>query len=393
MALKSNNTTLAIGIQSAEDTFDDPGTDYLAISQLRMTIDGVAVSNDEYTGSPFKNADAIVGKRFGLSFNVKLRPPGGADVPSANAYLPGLLLQGAKFTELRTTTAIPSSAEAVAAGTTTTVTLGSGATGTTDLYNGMAISISDAGSDYKGRMSAITDYTSGKVATLAETLGSGPAANYQIPKQIGYMRSVDSSDPILLSLSVWLDGHRYDLMNCRVSALQIVVPTSTKDQAAPPELQVTLACDYYDDAEEATPAFTSGALGPFFKDGDCWLDQTEIGTSTFTIDLGLQVESPPNANKADGSDAADLVGGTASVSMTRQKYLPSVIDTLALADAQTEHSFWAQWGSAAGSLIQIVVPRARLNFAPPDMGGNHIMENGDLLIDATDRSVCINFTY
>lgn len=393
MALKTNNTTVAIGIQTAADTFDDPTTNYIAISQCRFGIEGVTLENDEYTGSPFRNAPDVAGKRATLTYNVKIRHPGGSNPPAANAFLPGLILQAAKFTELRTTTAIPVAPEAVSAGSTTGFTAGAGATGTDDLYKGMAVLLSDNGATYAAQMTAIRDYTASKVVTLVEELGSSPAANYQIVKQLGYMRSVTSDDPILISQQVWLDGHRFDLMNCRVSGLQMVVPTSTKDQAAYPELQVTWACDIAADAEEATPSIVPAGPVPLYKDGDCWLALTQIGTQTFTIDLGLSIENPPNPNKANGSDAAELVGGVATVQMTRQKYLPSVIDTLALADAQAQHPFWAQWKASASAMIQIVVPDARLNHPNPDMGGNLIMESGDLMIDAYNRSVCINFTY
>src|SRR5690606_36047282 len=116
--------------------------DYMPISQLRFQIDGVTIANDEYTGSPVKNGDVVAGKRASMTFNVKLRPPGGADVPSADAYLPGRLLQAANFSEVRATAPVPSGGkEALASGTTTGATLGTGATATANLYKGMAIQL------------------------------------------------------------------------------------------------------------------------------------------------------------------------------------------------------------------------------------------------------------
>lgn len=393
-ALKTNNTAVAIITQPVADTFTDPVANKMPVSQCRLAIEGITVSNDEYTGSPIRNADDIAGKRCTLTFNIKLRPPGGASPPAANAFLPGLILQAAKFTEVVTAAAIPVGApEALSAGTTTGATLGATAVGTTDLYKGMAISVTDEGTNYKGRMTALRAYTSAKLATFMETYSVAPASTYQIPKQLGYIRDVSSADPILLSTKIWIDGHRYDLMNCRVSGLQVVVPTSTKDQAAYPELQVSLTADISANSAEATPAVTPLGAVPLFKDGDCWLAGKRIGTSTFTIDLGLGIEYPPNPNKPDGVDAAELVSGSAKVSLTRQKYLPSYLDSLALADAQSAQPFFAQWGSAAGSMVQIVVPDSRLNYGNPDMGGNIVMESQDLMIDALSRSMAINFPY
>lgn len=394
MALKSTSVALAVVKQPVADTFVDPtNAGLMPVSQLRMQIDGVTIANDEYTGSVFRNADSISGKAVTGSFNVKMRPPGGANVPSADAYLPGLILQAAKFNEVRTTTAIPAAPEAGTSGTTTALTLGAGATGTADLYKGMAVQLAGMGANYRQRMTAIIAYTAAKVATFPETFGSAVSGNYQIPKQLQYVWDNTSADPTLLSFKVWLGGHRFDLMNIRISGLQMVVPTSTKQQAAYPEFQVNWTADVYNNTAEATPAIPALGAVPFFKDGDCWLNRVAIGTQTFTLDMGLSIEYPPNGNKADGVDAAELVGGSAKVTMTRQKYLPSVIDPLALADAQTYIPFWAQWGSAAGQMVQIVITDARSNYANPDLGGNMIMESGDLMVDPGNKIVSINFPY
>lgn len=393
MALKSNNTAVAVAIQVAVDAFTTPTqpTDLIPVSNLSMSIEGVPLANDEYTGSPFKNGDTIAGKRVTLSYTVKLRPPGGSSIPAANAFLLGRLLQAAKMTELRTTTAIPAAPEAVSSGSTTGATLGAGAAATADLYKGMAISLASMGTGYNRAMSAIRSYSAAKVAVFMETFGSSVTGNYQIPPQLGYVRDISSSDPILLSHSVWLGGHRFNLMNCRVTGMTIPVPTSTKDQAAYPEVQVTIDAVISTDADEATPAIPPRGTIPVFKDGDCFLAGARVGSQTFTLDFGLQTENPPNPNKTDGNDAAELVGGTATVQMTRQKYLKATLDTLALADAQGDHAFFAQWGSSAWNMVQITVPDFRFDYQNPDMGGNLIMESGRLVIDALSRGVCITF--
>lgn len=113
MALSTESVAVSVVKQPAVDVFTDPGTGgLLPVSNLSMAIEGITIANDEVTGSIFRNADAISGKRITGSFNLKLRPPGGSAPPSANAYLPGLFLQAAKFNEVITSTAIPASAEA-----------------------------------------------------------------------------------------------------------------------------------------------------------------------------------------------------------------------------------------------------------------------------------------
>lgn len=394
MALKTNNTAIAIVKQPTADTFVDPTTNYMPVSQCRFAIEGITIDNDEYTGTPWKNGASVAGKRATLSFNVKLRPPGGgASPPAADAFLPGLLLQAAKFTENRITTAVPAAPEVGSAGTTTGYTLGAGATGTLDLYKGLAISVTDQGTDYKTRMTAITAYTAAKAATFPETYAAAPTGTYQIPKQLSYQLDYTVTDPTLLSLKLWLDGHRFDLMNVRIASLQIVLPTSTKQNAAFPEMQVSLTCDISANSAQATPAVTSLGAVPLIKDGDAWLNRVKVGVATATIDLSVQTEFPPNPNKVDGSDAAEIVSLAPSVSMTRQRYLPSFFDALALADAQTVIPFWLQWGSAVGAMVQVLVTAGRLNYQSPDTGGALINETGDLLIDPSNKGINITFPY
>lgn len=394
MAGNSNNVALAVAVQPVIDTFTAPTlpADMIPVSNLSMPIEGVTITNDEYTGSSVKNGDQVAGKRVSLSFTVKLRPPGAASfVSTANSFLLGRILQSAKLTELRTTAAIPAAPEAVSAGSTTGATLGAGAAATADLYKGMAISLNSMGTDYKTRMSAIRAYTAAKVATFIEQFGSTVTGNYQIPSQLGYVRDISSAEPIRLSFYVWLDGHRFSLMNATCTAMTIVVPTSTKDQAAFPEVQCSFDVTIAANTADATPSIPSLGAVPFFKDGDMSLANKQIGVNTFTVDLGLNAEAPPNPNRVDGVEASVLISTTAMIQMTRQKYLPSFLDTLALADAQAQHAMFAQWGSSAWNMVQVVVPDARFNYGSPDLGGSFINENGDLMVDAFSRGVCINF--
>ncbi|MDQ5974187.1 MAG: hypothetical protein QG661_1396, partial [Actinomycetota bacterium] len=155
-------------------------------------------------------------------------PPGGSDVPAADAYLPGRILRAAKFTEVRTTAAIPSSAEALGSGSTeTTAKLGSTATGTADLYKSMALILSSIASTAYDKLTAIRAYAANKTATLMEELASAPTGNYQIPKQLSYQRDITEADASFISASLWIDGVRYDLVDVSISGLRLTIPVST----------------------------------------------------------------------------------------------------------------------------------------------------------------------
>ncbi len=395
MAIMSNKIALAIIEQVAEGTFTAPNAtnDQLAISNLRATSNGVTIANNEYTGSIFRHGDEVAGVSEEISFNVKIRGPGGADVPSAGAFILGRILKAAKFTELRTTAAVPAAPEALSAATTTTGTLGAGATATANLYKGLAIILTAIGATTPRRLTAIRSYTAGKVATWLEQLASAPTGTYQIPKQLSYVRSVDASDPSFLSAYLWRGGKKFSLKDIRISGLRLVLPVSTKEQAAYPELEVTamVTTDAY--VDEAAPSVPSQGVIPKWKDGKFDVANVAVGGSDLTIDLGLRAAYPPNPNKVSGSDAGQLVEGKASLSMTRQEQLLAVLDTRALAEAQSQHAVFAQWGFTSGNLVQLVVPDARFNYQNGDDGGEFAMESGDMFIDVFDRQICINFPY
>lgn len=396
MALKANNTCVALKLQESVDTFSSPSstTDVLPVSQLAFSITGVTIANDEATGSEAKNGAEVSGKNATLSYRVKLRPPGGASVPLAGAFLLGRILVAAKMTENRIATAIPASAEALGSGSTTAMAvLGAGAAGTANLYKGLALTLSDLGSTTPSRLTAIRSYNASKNAVLMQTLENAPAANYQIPSQLSYQRSIVAGDAPFASQRFWADGHRYDLVNCVLTSLRIVIPATTREAAAFPELEVTWAVTILSDADEATPVVPSLGPTPKWRDGKFFMSGRATPGSNLTLDSGLSVGYPPNPNKAEGNDAPQLIESTATLSFERHHSLKAVVDHLAQADAQAQHSVYAQWGYTAGNMVQLVVPDARFNYASPNLGGGFITEAGDMFIDALDKAFCLNFPF
>lgn len=395
MSLKSRNTAMAITLQSGrgQANYNAPSTttDLIAISNLRPTIDGITVSNEEYTGSVFQNADALAGKRFTATFNVYMRPP--PSLPAANAFVLGRLLQAAKCTEVRTATAIPAAPEALGVGSTVTeAVLGATASITDEIYKGFPLILSDNGTGYQRQMTSIRSYGgAGKVAELMEELALAPAANYQIPPFIGYFRDVTSGDPPVMSMKMWLSGYLMELYDVGITGMRWVIPTSTKDQPAFPQFEFTVEATIYATSDEATPSIPSGANIPLFKDADMWLNKIRVGTQNLTIDMGIQSDNPPNPNQPDGTDAPEIAGGTATASLQMQMYLKATLDTLGLADAQAYHPAWAQWGNSAFNMVQLVIPDARLNYPNVDLSGSTVMQNLDLFIDVLDRNLGVVF--
>jgi hypothetical protein len=394
MALTSNKSVIGVEVQSSAGTFNTPNssTDTLPCANISLSEAGVTIENPEYTGSIHKQGNIVAGSTVTLSLDIMLRPPGGVAPPAADGFLPGRFLRAAKFTETVLAAAVPAAPEAVSAGSTVGATLGAGVAATADLYKGMSIVLASQGVVPRS-LSAIKSYSAGKAITLPETLGGTLTGNYQIPAQLAYVRDVTQAAPPFLSLSVWLGGVRYDLVDMSVASASFVVPTSTRDQAAFPVFRVTLSGDVFATADEATPTIPALGAIPLFKDGDFWVANKALGGASFNIDLNARVAAPPNPNKVNGSDAPETVEMRPSVSLQLQKYLKATFDARALAAAQSSHSVWAQWGYTAGSIVSLLVAEARFNFPNPELGGDFITENVDLFIDVATKNISVCFPY
>jgi len=392
MADLSQKTVLGITVQASAGTYNAPGvSDCYPIANLRPTINGVKVTNPEYSGTVHKPGDAIVGKKVSLSFQMVVRGPGGATPPAAGDWIPGRLLRAVGFTEVVTAAAIPAAAEALAAADTDNVTLGDGAAATADLYRGLALNLVANGVAPKS-LTSIVAYGADKVAQLPEVFGAAPVGNYQIPKQLSYLLSAAEST-VLLSSSFWLGRVRYNLVDVAVSAFKATFTASTQDSASYCLYDVTLEGKIESTADENATVLQPAGPAPFFKDGDFWVDKLALGGSSFSIDMGVKLGYPPNPNEADGNDAGQIVETTRTVSLTLNQQLKATKDFIALADAQGYHSIWAQFGQASGNIVSVLIPEARFDYQSPDPSGDFVTQQGDMLIDAADKAICITFPY
>jgi hypothetical protein len=395
MAQLSRNTAMSIAIQPVQGVFTAPNTttDQINFSNLRPSIQSVNVESDEYTGSIFTNGAAVAGKNCTATFNVKLRGP--SALPAASAWVVGRLMQAAKFVELRNSAAIPASPAALGTGSDAThAKLGASAGTTDELYKGYPLLLSDIGATYAKQLTAIRHYVGAtKAAELFQTLGSAPAANWQIPTFLMYSRDITSASAPYLSAKIWLAGKRYDVLDMGVTGLTITKPTSTNTQAQYPELQFTVGFTISATSDDPAPSIPAAGATSLIKDGDAWLAQTMVALTSATTNFNLTSERPPDPNQVDGVQAPLLTGGSATEALVMQSYLKASLDTLALADAQTYVPFWEQWGNAAGKIVAINIPDARLGYPNLDLSGQVANESIDLLIDVFDRNLNIVFPF
>lgn len=395
MAFLSSNTAIAIATQSGAGSFTQPSssTDTYPCGQVKVDLQPITADNPEYLGTIHRPGQFVLGKKAQVTLQIMMRPPGGSTPPTAGAYIPGRILKAAGFSEVITSAAIPASPEALGSGSTTTAAkLGSSATGTAQLYKGMPLILSDNGSGYNRQLTAIRDYTAAKLATLFETLGAPPAANWQIPKSLAYMLS-STAVPPSLSVSVWYDSVRYDFIDMTVASLRFNFPTQTRDSTDYPMMEVTLDGDLYAFADEDSP--TVNALGaiPTFKDGDFWIGSKALGGSSFSLDMGIQVGYAPNPNRSSGNDPAQMTETRRTASITLNHVTKAANDLIALADAQSLVGLWAQYGYTAGNMVCFNVPNGRLSYPNPDNSGAFVTQAVDLLIDDAEKAVNLVFPY
>lgn len=395
MSFLSQQTALAVAVQSSPGAFNAPNasTDSFPVANLRPSKTTITTENPEYLGTVHAPGDFVLGETVSLTFSMTIRPPGGVAPPAAGDYIPGRVLRAGGFTESILSAAVPAAPEAIGGSpTTTSVTLGATAAATAQLYKGLALLLSDNGAAYRNQLTAIRNYTSGKVATLAEVLASPPGANYQIPKQLAYVQS-GADDLPNLSASFWLGQVRYDCIDMSVQSMRFNFPVSTRDATEYPMVEVTLEGDVYARADQVAPVV--GALGgiPTFKDGDFWVAGKALGGSSFSVDMGIQVGRPPNPNRPSGNDPAQLTRTKRTASLNLNHNLFADIDFDALALAQSYHSLWAQYGYAAGAMVGFLIPNGRFAYSNPDNSGEFVTQSIDMLIDDAAKGMSLYFPY
>lgn len=395
MALVSEKVAIAIALQASAGVFTAPSlpNDLMPVLNLSPQNTAVTVANNEATGSAIKNADDVAGVNRQISFDIYLRAPAGTAVPAANTFNPGKILQAAKMTEVVNAAPLVASEAIGGSADQRTVQLGANAGAVADVYKAFPVLL-EGQSAYKEQLNAIRSYAADKTAVLAAEAEAAIAGNYNIPAFLGYHRSVTSDEPPLLSFTYWLDGHRHDCKNGRVTQLQLLFPTTSKTQGQQPTMRVTLSYDVENiDQVEATPAVPSLGSVPLFRDGRSALDYYNYCTSTVTADFGITSEAPDCPISESGSEAEQLIRSVGGVSMSGHHALPNVFNPDLLARLQQQHPYMLQYGSGPGNYIQFVVPDSRLNFPNPNTSGTFILDDGALLIDAFDRGMALNFVF
>ncbi|WP_374648685.1 hypothetical protein [Rhizorhabdus sp.] len=390
-----SSTTLAFKLQDDQDTYAAPTTaDTLSVANVQLRPNDITLENPEYRGSIHRPGPFLIGTTWDLTYEVFLRGPGGAAPPLADAFILGRILRTLGFTENVVSAAIPAALEDLGVGSTTTAAkLGASATGTADLYKGLALSLPGAGPVTARSLSMIAAYSAAKLATIAEELDAPPAGKYQIPTQLAYLLSPSDTPPVA-SASTWLGGMRYNLQGLAPSSATLTFPTASRDGGSDlPKLAVTFSGDMHSYDEEACPAIDVSLPVPPFKGGKMMIANKPMGGSSLSLDLSPRVAYRPNPNKTTGSEGATLVETRRSLAMTLNKTALSYLDLLALSAAQGEHNIQALYGYGSGNFVGFGAFGARFSTPEPQAGGDFYTDQLTAYIDDPDRTVALTFPF
>ncbi|MCA6305660.1 MAG: hypothetical protein IM628_12715 [Phenylobacterium sp.] len=362
MALRSQNAALLAKIETTSGTDSVPAaTDAIRCQNMAISFAPALITANEYSGSLDASPPIVGGMPVTVSFDVFLKGSGAA----ATAPEWGRLLRACGWAETITSTAVPASAEALAAGgSTTSAVLGASAAATAQLYRGMPVVLTGA----QAGLSYITDYTAAKLATLTDSFGAALLAttSYQIPVNVRYAPA--SLNIPSVTLYCFVDGIRYRVTGARGNvsfALQ-------SGQAG--TMRFTFQGRILDKADAAIPTglVYDQTVRPIWIGGRATMNRVQVGMSSLSLDMANRLVTPDNPNDVEGFDPAEINGRNLTGQLVRQEYLVATETAFADFRAQTARIVHARFGLAAavGNRIGLTVPAAQYTgHQPGDQGG------------------------
>lgn len=361
MALRTRNTVMLVKIESSEGVEETPSasTDAVACENLSWRPAGNLINTNEYTGSLDGLGSIVGGQRIDLSVDVYMKGSGtAATAPEFND-----LLKICGLTEVVTSTAVPSSPEACGAGgSTTTAQLGSSAGTTAQQYRGMPVNFA---SEVTGS-SFISDYTTGKVATLTDTFAAIDAdTTYQIPVNVLY--KPNSGTIPSATLNLFRDGVKYIFAGARGNVSYSI------DTGGVGKFTFNINAMFGGTvaADVSVPSATlQSTRPPVFKGGRFKIARSSAAIQNFSMNFGNSLVNPDNPAASEGFDPAVITARRITGSFNPAATLVATRDNIADFRAGTQKLLSLSYGSATGNRIGIVIPTALYTgLDPADRSG------------------------
>lgn len=340
-----------------------PGTDVIAGTPangdfvggtIDVTYNPQIIQNGELTGS-LDSAPAIVG---GLQPTITIRCPLRGSGAAGTAPDWGKLLQACTYA-LTATAAAVGVPTAATAGTVSTITLAAPFVATAQAYRGMPLLLTGDQTTHTG----ITDYTVGRVATLADTVTAPTVSTLaQIPINNLYGPTSDESVFKTVTVYAYKDGMQWKFTGCQ-GTWSIELSTGGLGF-----LTFTLRGQVTSFATAAIVAWTRSATlptQPRWVAGKCRLGGALAQPRRLMFDAGVQTVLPDNPEATEGYDPAVPINRDSQGSIDPLMNTASVVALYNAFKAGTAMTLMAQIGSAAGNRFMLIAPQAKFTGFNP----------------------------
>jgi hypothetical protein len=374
--IRPKNTAILVKLETT------PGTDAAPVAADAITFEDGGYSynypygsesSNENTGSYVAGAPLQVGQPADLS--IQFRMKGAAATYTASVKPPHHALLSACGKRGLFTAAV--AAAALAAGTTTSATLGTGFAATAQLYRGMPLLLT--GAPAAGARSFITDYTVGKVATLVDQFGSALSAanNASIPANWTYAGTSPrdaagrATDHPAATIYIYEDGTLLKFVGCRGSL------SFNGDAAKPGFATAKLTGIFAGTVDAAVPSGivlpTQGAptvvKGVGGVSNAVQMARLALPFSKWSLNDQQKLESPIDGNTDYGFSIGQIGGREPVIGIDPLKTLVATRDTLASLAAQSQFTGVIRSSGAAFNRWGLTFPLAMMQDAAPGTRG------------------------
>uniref|UniRef100_UPI0035C9B190 hypothetical protein n=1 Tax=uncultured Sphingomonas sp. TaxID=158754 RepID=UPI0035C9B190 len=352
----------------------NPATDValLDVDSMQYTSPYKSEAVNEATGSFAASAPMVMGQPFSFTFKARIRGAGPATVYTSTVKPPLHPLLSACGLLGQFTPAVASAA--LTAGTTSTATLGTGFGATAQLYRGLPLILT--GAPAANRMSLITDYTAGRVATLADLFGSALSATNSaaIPAAWSYSPTTpyDSASRIAMhpcGTAGWYeDGVLHQVTDVRGS-----VDFDGKS-SAPGFGTFTLKGIYAGPVDAALPlnAVYSAVSAPMLVQGTSGqpafqINRRGLPISTWSVKMGATLEDVEDPNTSYGYAASQLADRSVVLECDPLRTQVAVRNVLADIGNYSQYPAGLQFGYTSGNRWSLLLPVVQPFASEPGM--------------------------
>lgn len=377
---------------SGTDASPDPTLDAVPVESDSVSYNSpwTQEQSNEATGSLVTGAPLIIGQAATVSFRSRIKGAGPGATYSTTVKPP--LHQVLQACGWRGQFMASVAAAALTAGTATTASLGTGFTGTEQLYTGMPLVISAGVGN--GQVPLITNYTAGKVATLSDsftpvldtTTQAGMPANWSYASTSPSDAASRATDQPSATIYIYEDGILLKFVGCRgitnldgrsarpgFGGFQFTgVYAGKSDVAMPTNLVV---------ASHSAPVLVQGAgVSPAVL-----MNRKPMAISTWSLDAGSQLEVPENPNTPYGFDSGQIVDRTPLLKIDPYATIVANRDTITDIGNGVTMTAVIRHGSQSGNRWALVAPLAQPVTADPGTRGKLRSEDITLQLRSAGR--------